>query len=97
MRRQKILGLYRQFFRLTRQLENDQQKRDTREWIRSEFRAKLGTQDKVAFYIDSILTFILKLSLPSLQELIEMHLSNGQNALRDLENSLRHAHALKSK
>ncbi|KAJ6215634.1 hypothetical protein RDWZM_010134 [Blomia tropicalis] len=74
IRRQKVLSLYRKFYRLTRNLESEQQRIDLRRWVRDEFRSKMKTNDN---------------------ELIEIYLTNGQNAFRDLENSLRHAHAFK--
>ncbi|KAH9400301.1 LYR motif-containing protein 2, partial [Tyrophagus putrescentiae] len=64
----------RKFFRVTKNLADDSQKQELRDWVKSEFKTKSKITDK---------------------ELIEMHLNNGQNSLRDLENSLRHAHAFK--
>ncbi|KAH7644800.1 LYR motif-containing protein 2 [Dermatophagoides farinae] len=74
IRRQRTLSLYRQFFRLIRKIDNDQQRQEIRVWIREEFRKMKHITDK---------------------ELIDMNLTRGNDALRDLEKFLRHAHVLK--
>lgn len=57
MHRQKVLNLYRKFFRITKNLENDFQKQELREWVRSEFKTKTRVTDKVRQYC---LVFIIK-------------------------------------
>lgn len=57
MHRQKVLNLYRKFFRITKNLENDFQKQELREWVRSEFKTKTKVTDKVKQYC---LTCIIK-------------------------------------
>ncbi|OTF72421.1 LYR motif-containing protein 2-like protein [Euroglyphus maynei] len=74
IRRQRTLSLYRQFFRLIRKIDDEQQREEIRIWIREEFRNMKYITDK---------------------ELIDMNLTRGNNALRDLEKFLRNAHAFK--
>lgn len=47
MHRQKVLTLYRKFFKITKNLENNFQKQELRDWVRSEFKTKTKVTDKV--------------------------------------------------
>ncbi len=47
MTRQKVLNLYRKFFRVTKNLADDSQKQELRDWVKSEFKTKSKITDKV--------------------------------------------------